>query len=337
MLDRVLMFMTGDGQQVPSITPERIEFQEIPAGNGLSVAFSFDENYLGVGHATSPYFSVYANNNGVFSKLPPPSSLPSSTTQGIALTNDGGYIACAHVSSPYISIYKRNGSTITKLANPSTPPTGFSRSACFSPNANILVIGHETAPFISIYRRVGDVFTKIPNPDSIPNSGIYTTKFTNDGQYLICGGASTNLLVYEVSGEVFTLMPEPAPSDSGLIYNLDVSDVGDLVTIKNTAKAESYVSEMDGVYSRSQLIPIPSTSTKGAVGLTVDGNNLFIGSGASPYLRVFEKDSLGEFVLGNQPAELPTGIVNQISVSNSGKYTAVAQTGTPYIMMYENF
>jgi len=57
----------------------------LPTGSGYGVAFSSDDTYMAVTHATAPYITIYERSGDTFTKLANPSTLPTSTGQGVAM------------------------------------------------------------------------------------------------------------------------------------------------------------------------------------------------------------------------------------------------------------
>ena len=88
---------------------------------------------IAVGHAVSPYISVYPFDPsvGFGAKYANPATLPTGTGNSIAFSPSA--IAVAHSSSPYISVYPwRSSGFGTKYSNPSTLPTGDGNAVAFS-------------------------------------------------------------------------------------------------------------------------------------------------------------------------------------------------------------
>ncbi len=83
-----------------------------------------DKKFLAVVHNSSPYVTIYKQDDDTFTKLANPATLPTADGFGVAFSGDGVYMAVTHYTSPFVTIYKRSGDTFTKLENPATLPTG---------------------------------------------------------------------------------------------------------------------------------------------------------------------------------------------------------------------
>lgn len=98
------MYYGGDKLPDPS---------DLPASTGRGVAFSSDDTYMAVAHASSPYVTIYKRSGDTFTKLADPSDLPAGNGYGVAFSSDDTYMAVAHAFSPYVTIYKQ---TIEKFS-----------------------------------------------------------------------------------------------------------------------------------------------------------------------------------------------------------------------------
>jgi hypothetical protein len=117
------------------------------------------------------------------SKLPDPSTLPTSIGNGASFSPDGTYLAIVHNTSPYVTIYKRDGDTFTKLANPSTLPTSTALGASFSPDGAYLAIAHASSPYVIIYKNKPQAYKSTGNGDWLNGSKVgYAKESGSAGQ-----------------------------------------------------------------------------------------------------------------------------------------------------------
>jgi WD40 repeat protein len=161
----------------------------LPTGAGKAVAWTPDSQYLAVGHATSPYITVYQRTGDTFAKLSNPASLPAGQVNGVAWSPDGQFLACALNVSPYIAFFRRSGSTLTKLSDPSTLPTGQANGVAFSPVGGIVAMAHAGATnYAQAYSYTANgnstVFTNVNFIANVPGSATSSVSWTPDGKYL---------------------------------------------------------------------------------------------------------------------------------------------------------
>ena len=115
----------------------------IKSGVGLSGGIKFTVaaavetiRAIAVGHATTPYVSVYPWSSGFGTKYANPATLPlgfGTAPGGIKFSPSGADLAVPHQSSPFISVYPWSSGFGTKYANPDTLPTGAGWGVAFSP------------------------------------------------------------------------------------------------------------------------------------------------------------------------------------------------------------
>ena len=125
------------------------------AGNGNSIAFHPNANFVAIAHATTPFVTVYTYTNSAFgTKLTAASPVPAGTGNAVAWSPNGLVLGVAHDTSPYFSLYAFNpvsGSIGTRFKDPSTLPTGTGKGIAFSGDSNYVAIAHTTSPYVSVY------------------------------------------------------------------------------------------------------------------------------------------------------------------------------------------
>ncbi len=107
-----------------------------------------------MGHLESPFVIIYKRSGDIFTRLPNPTSLPSSFVRSIAFSTDGTYLAVGHSISPFVTIYKRSGDIFTILPNPVILPSSLVSSIAFSTDGTYLAMGNSVSPFVTIYKNL---------------------------------------------------------------------------------------------------------------------------------------------------------------------------------------
>lgn len=103
---RVYQNNSGTFQQATTIS---VGFQS------RDISLSSDSNYLAVGHANSPFFSVFSRSGNTYTKLANPSTLPTATGRGVSWHPLGNRLAVASDSttSPNLDEYTFQDNTLT--------------------------------------------------------------------------------------------------------------------------------------------------------------------------------------------------------------------------------
>jgi WD40 repeat protein len=92
----------------------------LPTGNATSVAWNPAGTSLAVGHATTPFVSIYNRSGDTFTKITNPTVLPTGTVNSIKWSPDGNTLYVSHSNSnnnslPPATIYTRSGDTFTSI------------------------------------------------------------------------------------------------------------------------------------------------------------------------------------------------------------------------------
>ena len=140
--DRVIQKLVYNGLVDPST---------LPIGTGYSCAYNNDSTRLAVGHASSPFITIYDTTTTPYTKLANPNTRPSGAGRGCAYNNDGTRLAVAHDTTPYITIYDTTTTPYTKLDDPSTPPSSTGYGCAYNNDGTRLAVAHQITPFITIY------------------------------------------------------------------------------------------------------------------------------------------------------------------------------------------
>lgn len=183
----------------------------MPTGTTYEAAWTSDDNYLAIAHASSPRITIYkvdkTTNPWTFTKLSNPSVIPSGTAYGCDFSNDTNYlaVACNTTGTERLIVYKRSGDTFTDLAVSAGITTGVGFTCKFSPNSNFLAVGiNLTTNNLFIYSRTGDAFTSITAPTTMPSNEVYSISWLSETVFAVCG-LSTSILIYEWDGTKFEL------------------------------------------------------------------------------------------------------------------------------------
>lgn len=180
----------------------------LPTGSGMALAWSPDGSYLAVGHATTPFVTIYQRTGDTFAKCADPATLPTGQVNGVSWSPDGLKLTCAHATSPFISTYSRPNSssaTFTKIADPASLPTGTGNACAYNSVGDKLAIAHVITPFVTIYSVSGSTFTKDTAPVDLPTGTGKSVSWTPDCQYLTVGHVtSPYMTTYKTAGVIGT-------------------------------------------------------------------------------------------------------------------------------------
>jgi 6-phosphogluconolactonase (cycloisomerase 2 family) len=281
--------------------------------------------------------SSYLDNTQTYlSKLPNPSSLPTSSSgSGVTFSPDGTYmvVVCYNATaSNAMTIYKRDWDTFTKLANPSTVPT-YINGAAFSPDGNYLSVAHFYSPFVTIYKRDGDTFTKLSNPETLPTNYAYGLAFSPDNNYLsVVHNASPYITIYKRSGDTFTKLPNPDVLPTGIGRKVAFSPDSNYMVVGHDSSPYATIYKRSGDTFTKLLNP-STLPASGVTGITFspNGNYLVVISNA---MSIYRRDGDTFTKLAN-PDVLPSGISYRAAFSPDSNYMVVGFGSTPYILIYK--
>jgi 6-phosphogluconolactonase (cycloisomerase 2 family) len=146
-------------------------------GAGWSISFSPDSTYLAVGHANSPFMTLFKKGAGdTWSTGPTLSENPTGTVRGISWSPESMYLCTAHSSGNFMTIFKRSSSadSFLKQSDPTTLVPAQGNGISFSPDQTYWAIAHSSSPLaagnptVSIYRNASTVelFRKMTSPST---------------------------------------------------------------------------------------------------------------------------------------------------------------------------
>jgi len=253
---------------------------------------SEQRTYLAVGHATTPYITIYKRSGDTFTKLANPATLPPNVGYGTAFSPDGTYLAVSHTTTPFITIYKRSGDTFTKVADPATLPAGTGNGTAFSPDGTYLAVSHNNSPFITIYKRSGDTFTKVANPATLPAGTGRGTAFSPDGTYLaVSHNNSPFITIYKRSGDTFTKLANPATLPAGTGLGTAFSPDGTYLAVShnNSPFITIYKRSGDTFTKLTNPATLPTSNGNGTA-FSPDGTYLAVGHEVTPFVTIYKSE-----------------------------------------------
>lgn len=323
--------------QFPFSSPAKLSNPAtLPANDANACAFSPNGEFLAVGHATTPFVTIYQRSGNTFVKLANPGTLPTGAVKACAFSWNGEFLAVAHNVSPFVTIYQRSGTTFTKLANPATLPTGAGQGCSFSPNGEYLAVTDSASPYILIYQRSGTTFTKLANPATLPTGAGGKCSFSPNGEFLaVPHQTSPYITIYQRSGSTFTKLANPAtlPPFHGWATCFSMSS--EFLVVGHGSSP--YVS----IYQRSGTtftkLSNPASLPPGDImdcAFSPNGEFLFGVSGSSPYIIIYQRSGT-TFTKQTDPATVPAGAGSGVCVSPTCEFLSVAHTTTPFVTIYQ--
>jgi hypothetical protein len=79
---------------------------QLPAGAAAAVSWSLNDEYLAVGHATSPFMTLYLASGATFTAQANPGSLPVAASTGIHFSPKKQFLATSTGTTPFVQIYQ---------------------------------------------------------------------------------------------------------------------------------------------------------------------------------------------------------------------------------------
>ena len=273
----------------------------LPTGAPNTCKFSPDGRFLAVGHATTPFITIYERCGTIFTKLTI-SGTPAGAVNGLGWSPDGNLLVCANSTTPFITTYQRQGINFTALGTPGTLPATTGRSASFSANGEFLQIANNHISLGTanvMYQVQGTTFTALSIVSAGSGDGFGSTAWSPDSQYIFgVDGLSGLGEVWIRAGGTFT-------------------SLGFESSIFGATWASTYSAGASAAWSP-------------------DGTYLAIGCNNTPYILMYAwaNQTLSAVVL---PTPIPQGLVNALAWSHDSKYLALAYTGSSACVdVYQN-
>jgi hypothetical protein len=310
--------------------------------------------FVGVAHASSPFFSIYSFSSlGFGAKLSDPATLLTSLSSSIGFAPNGKILAAAHSSTPFISAYSFSGSGIgTKYSNPVSLPAGTGNKVIFNPSGNTVVMGHAITPFISAYPIdiVNGFGTRYSDPTSLPAGTVNGVTFNNNGTDLFAAHAtSPYITAYQWNNGFSSKYSNPGTpvSTSGPTGQSIVVTAAGTTVILGTSSSQNaevvYYNAWDfvsgvGFGSKQSGMPTQPGGTPGEditeVSLKPDETAIAASTnGKSPYVFTYAYNN-GFGTRYSDPTTLPAGAGQSVAFDPNGQYLAVAHSSSPYITVY---
>lgn len=217
----------------------------LPAGAGLSLDIHPNGQYVGIGHQTTPFMSIYPFNGAGFgTKLTDPATLPPAQASAFGFNPVGGYLAMSTSSSPYLRTWAfadsaGTGTIGSAAANPSTLPTGGAsatgyKQLAWRPQGDFIAITiGNLAPYLYVVpfsRSSGTYGTPITIANGLIGQEVRCINWSPDGQYLIvgtntAGSASIYLFDFSTIADGTTTTLPAAVTWDGAMPTVAVNDI----------------------------------------------------------------------------------------------------------------
>lgn len=183
----------------------------LPAGFAACVNVHPNGAFVGVGHTTTPFMSIYPFTGQAYgTKLTNPVALPAAAVNMFAWSPQGDYLAAFSSATPFLQVwtFNTNLSTIGGVAaNPSILPAGAPsvsagiKSLAWRPQGDYIALAMNTTPFLYVvpFNRTTGAFGT-PLTIAAQPGLCDCVAWTPDGQFLLVGCQSAPFfLVYNFS------------------------------------------------------------------------------------------------------------------------------------------
>lgn len=202
----------------------------LPAGAGKCIAVHPSGSHVGVGHATSPFMSIYPYSGvGFGTKVADPGTLPAALVTSLAFSPTGDYLAAASQTTPFLQVWPFDpiaGTLGSICANPASLPTGgpaglLGRGVAWRPQGDFIAMATTTSPqlYVTGFNRATGAFTSTQITD-VPGANGDCVAWTPDGNFLILGlVGSPWLRVYDFSGQTLGTVLTYDGSSPGVAVN----------------------------------------------------------------------------------------------------------------------
>lgn len=201
-------FFKRDGTAFNKLNPPDV----LPPSTCYSVTFSYNDDYVAVGHRNFPFVTIYKRDEDELNKLPNPSTTPPHQVNTVVFSPDDTYLYVGHFSPPFLTIYKRDGDVFNALVDPfDVDPTQQITSLDISSCGNYLVCAISSlgqSPVV--WKRDGDSFNRVASP-LLPDNQARAVGFSPNAEYLVSlNGHETPLISFwKRDGDNFNPIPAP--------------------------------------------------------------------------------------------------------------------------------
>ncbi len=186
---------------------------QLPFFETLDAEFSYNCNYLALGHVTPPYFSVYTFDGQYFIRLSMPQVVPLGSVTCVSWSPNGRYLALGSSYVPYFFLYEVNGTTLTNIPTPSIRPPGIVNDIGWMPDSSGFAIGHNSSSYLSIYTFDGTnppVYLDTPTTTDRPTDTVTGVSWSPNGRMLAVSYLDEPFLsvyTYDNINQVLTRLP----------------------------------------------------------------------------------------------------------------------------------
>ncbi len=301
-----------------------------PNGQGSTVAFSPDGSAIAVGHAITPFISVYLWDGVAFgSRVQPTDGAWVGTPENIEWAPDGTEFAVHGAGR--IGVYAWNISTV---GDGVLDATGAGSGEMHWNAAGDQLLIAETSDGITVIPWSGSALgTKVTQAIA---GDAKACAWSRDGSHIFVGHTSSPFIsAYPWSGTAFgTVVSNPSTLPPSQVISLNVNPSGNFVGTNFNASPFVRIYEWDeatatwgAAHNASATLP---TSSPNDCEFARGGGYLASAETDSPYLEIRPVAANGDLgdVLG--PAALP-GLGWDVAFSPDGLFLAIAHTTTPFV------
>ena len=303
-------------------------------GQGRTVSWSPNGEFLWYSHTVAPYHEVYQRVGTTLSLLAAPASLPSSSALATAWSNCGTYFVIGKGGTEKVLLYQVDGNDFTLLEEPASQPPGTVVGIDFSPNGEFLVTGNlSTAPYLHIYRREGSTLTLLPTPASLPAGSTGRVKWAPNGEFFAVGDQTSNpISIYQRTGlDEFTRLDDPA----SILTGFDVAWSADsqyLFTSQQGGPGYSLYKRDGTTFTRLDDPASFSGATATQMAVSPTGKYIVVQAGTSA-IRLYERDGDTVTALAN-PSSVPTNL-QDLEFTTDQQFLAYAHDDSPRLFIHQ--
>jgi WD40 repeat protein len=333
-----------------------------PTGIVNSCAFSHDNKFLAVAHATTPYLTIYSISSDVFTEILDfytyTTEQPTGTGMFCEFSPDDKYLLVGHSTTPYFTMYKNNGDRFIKLPDldGASLPAGNVTGGAWSPTGNYFALSCVSSPYIFMYKNNGDDnFTKLSTPLDVAITGSANSCcFSKNGNHFVVAfDGSPYINVYKDDGDdTFSQLSYPVVGDlptSNAKFCVFSPDDKYLVVLQASSTYVNVYKHTGDVFKKisNNFNSDPTVSTLGYQCAFSDDNMYVavacVGAGGGVNaVNIFRRKDNFRKLLTDAPSWIPAGgdipgaTPLCCDISSDGVYLAVGTGSSPYLYIYKN-